>query len=537
MIVMALEAARQLAGEGKHISAFRVEQVKFDAPLVIRSTATEVQVSLRPKHSQTLDAYDQGTTSFDFVIYSYADEKWTQNASGAVGVICRDQPASTQIRDSTISDTSTQSQMDTTSFYRTLRASGYEYGPSFQVVKRAFNSINGATGEVQVFRDSTEAHVVHPTTLDGILHLIFASHTDGGKQAMDTLLPVQLKSLWISSSGLGYDSDVAPGSGVAYVSARKLETDYLGSETDISVSDESGGTLLARIEGFKLQKMTTTTTSMDSSTLATSPVKLCRKLEWQPDVSFLDTDEILKLCHSSSGGYEEPTEFFHSLDRLIHLFLRKALLKMNAARYDIAQLPPHIQRYVEWIKRVVQVDESNAGEDTNIESLSKIVGEANDYGKLLVTVGKNLFKLITGQIDRLSFFFQSDPDLLPAAYLSLNQISNFMQPLHTYLDHIAHLNPSMKVLEVGAGTGGTTTSVLDALTSKSGGPRYGLYDFTDLSPAFFETAREKFGDFRRVNYKVFDAEKDPMEQGYAPHSYDLVIASNVSLLPIVLSCY
>ncbi|KAM3069262.1 hypothetical protein ACMFMG_010772 [Clarireedia jacksonii] len=527
MIVMALEAARQLADQEKQISAFRVEQVKFDAPLVIRSTATEVQVSLRPKLAQTMDAYSQGTSSFDFVIYSYQDEKWVQNANGEVNVICKDQYASTRIGSSTISDASNQSQMDTTNFYRTLRASGYEYGPSFQVVKRASQSINGATGEVQVFRESAEAHVVHPTTLDGILHLIFASHTDGGRRTMDTLLPVQLKSLWISSSALGHDLDVSPRFDVAYVSARKLETSYLGSETDISVFTESGGTLLARIEGFKLQKMTTTTISVDSSALATIPPRLCRKLEWRPDLSFLDADEIFTMCGGRKEGYEEPTEFFHSLDRLINLFLKRAMLKMNTSGYDIAQLPPHIQRYVEWIKRAVQTDETNVGEDANIEPLSKIVGEANDYGKLLVIVGNNLFELITGQVDRLSFFFQSDPDLLPAAYISLNQISNFMQPLHNYLDNIAHLDPSMQVLEVGAGTGGTTTSVLDALTSRSGDPRYGQYDFTDLSPAFFETAREKFRNFRRVNYKVFDAEQDPTEQGYALHSYDLVIASNV----------
>ena len=80
----------------------------------------------------------------------------------------------------------------------------------------------------------------------------------------------------------------------------------------------------------------------------------------------------------------------------------------------------------------------------------------------------------------------------------------------------------MRVLEVGAGTGGTTAYVLPNL------PSTGVeYVFTDVSTLFLHKARQKFEQFPFVAYQTLDIERDPVEQGYAPHQYDVVVASNV----------
>ena len=80
----------------------------------------------------------------------------------------------------------------------------------------------------------------------------------------------------------------------------------------------------------------------------------------------------------------------------------------------------------------------------------------------------------------------------------------------------------LRVLEIGAGTGGLTSYVLPLLPA---GPR--SYVFTDLSSGFFGKAEQKFGDFPFVEYRRLDIENDPTEQGYEPHSFDLVVASQV----------
>ena len=80
----------------------------------------------------------------------------------------------------------------------------------------------------------------------------------------------------------------------------------------------------------------------------------------------------------------------------------------------------------------------------------------------------------------------------------------------------------LRVLEVGAGTGGTTGAVLQALPE-------GRFDYvyTDVSAGFLAGAAERFGAETGLEYRVLDIERDPVEQGFPAHGYDVVIAGNV----------
>ncbi|WP_340682704.1 class I SAM-dependent methyltransferase [Amycolatopsis coloradensis] len=80
----------------------------------------------------------------------------------------------------------------------------------------------------------------------------------------------------------------------------------------------------------------------------------------------------------------------------------------------------------------------------------------------------------------------------------------------------------VRVLEVGAGVGGTTADVLAAL---AGRPKD--YLFTDLSRFFLAEAEERFGDGEGVRFGVFDIDGDPAVQGVAPGTLDVVLGANV----------
>jgi SAM-dependent methyltransferase len=80
---------------------------------------------------------------------------------------------------------------------------------------------------------------------------------------------------------------------------------------------------------------------------------------------------------------------------------------------------------------------------------------------------------------------------------------------------------ALRVMEVGAGTGGTTSSLLPVLP-----PDRTRYRFTDVSNTFFEQARKRFAAFRFVEYGVFDVERPATEQGYAAQSFDLIVSAN-----------
>jgi NADPH:quinone reductase-like Zn-dependent oxidoreductase/SAM-dependent methyltransferase/acyl carrier protein len=80
----------------------------------------------------------------------------------------------------------------------------------------------------------------------------------------------------------------------------------------------------------------------------------------------------------------------------------------------------------------------------------------------------------------------------------------------------------LRILEVGAGTGGLSAQVLAALER-------GLhsYTFTDVSGAFFSGAHQKLANFPEVETKIFDLEKSATEQGFELGSFDFIIGTNV----------
>jgi SAM-dependent methyltransferase len=99
---------------------------------------------------------------------------------------------------------------------------------------------------------------------------------------------------------------------------------------------------------------------------------------------------------------------------------------------------------------------------------------------------------------------------------------------------LGHAQPQLRVLEIGAGTGGLTAKILQQLQSKFGERLYFQYTFTDVSSGFFVTAQERFKEYSGIEYKVLDISKDPVAQGFKQGEYDLIIASNVSMLLLFL---
>ncbi|BCK68531.1 hypothetical protein Srufu_024840 [Streptomyces libani subsp. rufus] len=85
----------------------------------------------------------------------------------------------------------------------------------------------------------------------------------------------------------------------------------------------------------------------------------------------------------------------------------------------------------------------------------------------------------------------------------------------------------IRVLEVGAGTGGTSERVLRGLSEAGHGDQV-EYVYTDVSDGFVRHGRRRFGaDHPFAGFRVLDIEQDPREQDFAAGSYDLVLGTNV----------
>ncbi len=86
-------------------------------------------------------------------------------------------------------------------------------------------------------------------------------------------------------------------------------------------------------------------------------------------------------------------------------------------------------------------------------------------------------------------------------------------------------NAQIKILEIGAGTGGTSTFVMDVLKEFSANV---VSVYTDISPYFVKYGRKNYGKIASfMEFKVLNIEKSPLDQGVAANSFDLIFASNV----------
>ena len=91
-----------------------------------------------------------------------------------------------------------------------------------------------------------------------------------------------------------------------------------------------------------------------------------------------------------------------------------------------------------------------------------------------------------------------------------------------YISRASDSEQPLSILEVGAGTGGTTAYLLPALD-----PANTRYVFTDLSNFFLNKAADTFSQYPFVDYRILNAEQDPAQQDQELDRYDVVVAAHV----------
>lgn len=148
------------------------------------------------------------------------------------------------------------------------------------------------------------------------------------------------------------------------------------------------------------------------------------------------------------------------------------------------------------------------------------VGEA-----MLSYVGQCLRQmpgLLDGSIDALSLFFpQGRTDVAAAAYQG-NLVSSYLNgqccaAITAMADHAARAGRSLRILEIGAGVGGTTAPVVEAL-----GERSYEYLFTDLSEFFLHDARRRWPQLRTAILDI----NDPRQIDALDKDFDVVLSAN-----------
>lgn len=134
---------------------------------------------------------------------------------------------------------------------------------------------------------------------------------------------------------------------------------------------------------------------------------------------------------------------------------------------------------------------------------------------------EKMFDIVTGKDNLLNVLLEDN--LLAKFYDYYNDASD----LSSFFQAAGLNKPHMRVLEIGAGTGGWTSHALRGLTSELGDRLYEEYTITDVSHGFLSQCKKRFAVYTHVNYALLDIGLDPLDQGFKEGYYDIVIASNV----------
>jgi SAM-dependent methyltransferase/acyl carrier protein len=142
----------------------------------------------------------------------------------------------------------------------------------------------------------------------------------------------------------------------------------------------------------------------------------------------------------------------------------------------------------------------------------------------IVSCGEDLVSILQGRKSSLETLFPNG---------EFTRAENLYEraPLSVYFNSIARAalegflrsrKPgSLRILEIGAGTGSTSSFLLPVVPQESS-----IYDFTDVSEIFVNNAERKFAAFPCVRYGLFDIERDGAAQGYPAGNFDVVVATN-----------
>ena len=550
---MALEAAKLMDNGSRAIVGYKISDASFSNPLVIANDpqGTETELYLRP-----LGDSSRKDSASEFNIYvNNGDQQWTETCRGIVQI---DHSAQETEVDVGNEEKARQARyrrnyeeglrkcsktVDESRIYKYMQDIGLDYGPGFQGLQQLSSSNDGAaSGKVsdqwctQDTAHRVQPHIIHPTTLDSIFQLVVVALSKGADDEIPTMMPTRVGKFWIKGPRV---SDLC--TGILNAHARAVFSGKRKACAGVFAMDETTNNLVVTIEDAEL-------TAVSTREAFTQPQehqkRLCYKFAWRPDLDLLSHQQIQEYCESTRPHRAaSDVEFYENLGFILMNFMSDALSSLKEE--VISSTEPHLRKYIEWSR--LQLDRFHAGslqglpssdprwnrlvEDAEFRENLICQVESTKQGQFFVKVGRNLVAMLKGQLDPLSFLFQGD--LVLEFYRGINANVICYEPLNRYLDAMSHKNPALKVLEIGAGTGATTDFILEALSNHKEGNARTLsctkYDYTDISPAFFEPAATRYVyNQEKLRFKILDIEADPAKQGFELGTYDLVFAASVS---------
>ena len=465
------------------------------------------------------------------------------------------------------------SPVDLAAYYRAKAAVGIDLGPSFRTLDGLWARPGEAIAEVALPAGLERSPLdVHPLALDGCFQAFGAARSpDGGEEGI-TYLPFAWERLWLAG-GL-------PERLLCHVTMREGRPDGEANVESSGVPEvhaadlrlyEPDGTLIGELAGFTVKRATRTALLSAAEGIdellyevvwgdrALAPGVLPADFLAGPSDVAADLDLFAGYLANEGVEAGDRAGLLADLESLSHAYALATLDKLGwervaGARVESEDLRQRLRvgdehvrlfrRLLEMQARTGVLEQAGDGFVVSVASGASLPeGLADDPDALADRMaaqyahGSNeigLFRrsahalpdVLRGEADALTLLFSSGEPTAADLYLKAPVARAANRLLADAVAALLARMPDgrrLRVIEVGAGTGSATASVLPEL------PEGGYdYVYTDISAGFFSEAESRFGGAdASIDYRVLDIEKEPIEQGFDAHGYDLVIASNV----------
>jgi NADPH:quinone reductase-like Zn-dependent oxidoreductase len=299
MLAMAIEAAHQTADPEQAIKGYWIKEANFFNAIVLpadEEDSAEIETFLRPSAT--------GSTLSDVRICIMAGDQWTDACRISVQV----QYASSRWDNSDADETALRAKstierhaliasqcskaVDHDTLYETYDKMGLQYGPMFRnLTNTKWNGSNAAVSDVRLIprkpatvENEADTFLVHPGTLDAIVHLSFVPLTHGGTQLFKTAVPTRIRDAWIANVETrddGVDTFWRATATSSCNGFKKIEGDF-------TVMDQHGNAIIS------IAKLESSTVVQDEEETSMAK-RLCFGLDVQPDVDMLDPSILTSL--------------------------------------------------------------------------------------------------------------------------------------------------------------------------------------------------------------------------------------------------
>lgn len=552
-LATALAAAEETMGQGIYTLA---DVTLPEAFMISAEEEYAVQTILSPR----------GERKYQFQIYSTGtsgEENWSLHASGSIlgdSASVSMNPPKNEPMDIEPLKIEPEAELNLQEFYENFKLRGLDFGPEIQGVQRFWKKDGQALGKIGLPEPrltGTTEHHPDPALLDACFQVLIGllPHKDSrdGTIVMSGIDRFKLyappgHALWCHAT-LKADRESA---GRHWHGAVKIlnENGVLVGEGQGLSLRQVAGDIWRRTGGDKLERWAYRPVWIRKDHPDDEPYRAARRFPSTTAITSALSSK-LEALHAKTG--QNRFQHLHPLlEELSVAYVVQAFRQVGfdfrssigQGFDDLTQRLGIAENHFRLFRRLLEILTEAAyliedasgwrgkGEPATIdveeqfEQLLDQFPECETELTLAARCGAQLAPVLQGRVDPLLFIFPQD-DTISAERLytdsSFVGIGNgLIEQILTTVIQPAAPEDKLRLLEIGAGTGGTTTHLLPRLPADQT-----EYVFTDISPFFTTAGKEKFNQYPFVDYRLLNIEDDPVEQGFGGRKFDIIIASNV----------